>query len=331
MSTWGVVDVEAFLHLPSEHLPHLEKVTLRFDICEVGTPTVFSHASGLRRVSLMAFAFIHPFHPLVDPVAIFPWKQLTHINIAAIAPLVWANIFRQCQALQDGTFVLQDITANHHAPPTDLTVATMPQLVSLAIVFCRPATNDFALSLYEPPAWLFDKLVFPLLTKLSFSLEDGGKFLNLTNPSHLPSLRSISISNNALSADNLFSLFQAAPGVIELELKSYDNVKLFDALAWEYNEPINYLPVLEKIIVHVSPSTFLPYRQFMHMVKSRCSTDSPPTSSLRKVSLFVSQEWSTVFKFAETELQRHGPLEVSLMVMPHAHWEKKRREEYMEY
>lgn len=111
---------------------------------------------------------------------------------------------------------------------------------------------------YGPPLWLFDKLVSPLLSKLSFSVEQPGR---------------CSVSRNALSADTFLSLFRASPGVIELELKSYDDPKLFDALVWETSdEASNYLPMLENIIIHVSTLGRLPYGSlpYMCMVKSRC-------------------------------------------------------------
>ncbi|KAF9463442.1 hypothetical protein BDZ94DRAFT_1258823 [Collybia nuda] len=336
MSTWNVADVQAFLNISSDEISHLKKATLRFDIGEAeSTPTVFFSAPSLRQLSLMAFASISAFHLTIDYMAVFPWRQLTHIYIAAIPPLIWADVFRQCHALQEGTFVLQEIASDHTTTevPFKLTPTSLSQLLNLTIVCRHPAEHNTVSGLYELPTWLFGGLDFPLLAKLNLSLEDGGKGFNAKPLPRLPSLRSLSITNQALSVDNILTLFRVSPGIIELELKNYDKERIFHALAYEHDSEI-LLPMLKKITIHVNTSTFLPYQPFMHMVKSRFSVQShvrPSLSSLREVSLLVSKEWSSIFRFAKAELQEHEPgLVVNLVVMPDAHWEKKRMEEYLE-
>ncbi|RDB22463.1 hypothetical protein Hypma_010272 [Hypsizygus marmoreus] len=104
LETGEIRSLAPFLHLPGGHIPSLATLSLYANGAGTGTPiTVFDSAQCLQAVLLA-----------IDPVIIgdtshfiFPWSQLTRLDIRRRLPLgVWYNIFLQCVHLHDGAFFL---------------------------------------------------------------------------------------------------------------------------------------------------------------------------------------------------------------------------------
>lgn len=141
---------------------------------------------------------------------------------------------------------------------------------------------------------------------VTFSLEDGGKDFNAELLSHFPPLR-IFVLNNTLSMDSLLSLFQASPGVVELEP--------FNVLVQGSNdEASDYLSSSRKS--HFRST----HRHFCHINRSCVSPNQgaqpiacPHLVYARSFTFSFLKNWSSNFRFAKTELQQY---ELDLIINP---------------
>jgi hypothetical protein len=153
-----------------------------------------------------------------------------------------------------------------------------------------------------------DKLHLPLLTKLSLSLEDSGSGNEFDIQSFpcLPSLRSLTVSNDAISAEDILSLLHASPGLIELEVNDHACCfTLLELLTCGSDGMVVYLSRLQKIISRFRLARFSPHT-FLKMINPRWSADSlPSVSRPQEVTLFVSTHWGKKLDEAKAALQEY--------------------------
>lgn len=330
LRSWDAADFGAFLTLSSDMLPHLESAFLRFNLGETELePTVFSTAPRLQRVSLMSLSLV------MDPTDLFPWAQLTHLTIAGLQPVKWATLFRQCTMLQHGVFVIQETSQFESPVTTTFDNSVFPSLTSLRIVHCNNVEQMTSSPIHRPPTWLLENLEFPSLTHFELSLEDGGCGFNVKTLRRPPVLTCLSVSNGAVSTEDLIILLCESPSIKELEMRNHDDyLKMFTRLT---RDPIHtksrlYLPKLEKLTIHAGATSPLPYDSFSTMIRSRWLIASPPqTSHIQQASLYVSKEWIDALVEVQLSLQEYEKqgLELDLKVMPSSHWDIQSREGYM--
>lgn len=173
LDVYDVTDMMELLKLSSDHIPALENVIVRFDFSEGESEiNIFRHAVRLRQVSLAAFTLSINHGPTTDHVAVFPWKQLTHLTIAMIPVLMWAHILRECRGLQEGIFVIKGMKRINNTqilPPPTFPTMMLQQLVLLTTHYPDPPYYTYA---NRFNTWL-NNLEFPRLSRLSCFIEAG--------------------------------------------------------------------------------------------------------------------------------------------------------------
>ncbi|KAF9465560.1 hypothetical protein BDZ94DRAFT_1253419 [Collybia nuda] len=247
---------------------------------------------------------------------LLPWSQLTHLKIAQyLSAPRWISLITQCVNLQEGDFAVRGVDAS--TLPGNRDDITIPDLRSLAVKFIGGDSS------------LFNQFYFPSLRKFRLDAElilgrDG--WLEPTRfYGQLSSLRSLSLINKAINAQNLIQLLRCTTSLVELELdNNLDYGSLLRSLIY-IDQSANLIPRLEAITLYLGVGTLsaFPSHVFVNMVHSRqWAYMNPPKSAsrLRRVSLFTLNEWRVVLNEVNAWLEPHrlynGQLVTELKVVP---------------
>lgn len=295
----------SFLSLPPGSAQNLESLVLGF---EGGVPvTIFESAPRLRRACVSG---------LYGNDRLLPWNQLTHLKIAPyLSAARWISLMAQCINLQEGDFGVRGVDASNLSG--DRSDITLHHLHSLAVKFIGGNSS------------LFNQFYFPALRKFRLDAElilgrDG--WLEPTRfYSQLSSLRSLSLINKAINAQNLIQLLRCTTSLVELELdNNLDYGSLLRSLIY-IDQSANLIPGLEAITIYlgVGALSAFPSHVFVNMVHSRqWAYMEPPESAsrLRRVSLYTLSEWRVVLNEVNAWLEPHrlynGQLVTELKVVP---------------
>jgi hypothetical protein len=295
----------SFLSLPPGSAQHLNSLVLGF---EGGVPvTIFESASRLRRACVSG---------LYGNDLLLPWRQLTHLKIAQyLSAPRWISLMSQCVNLQEGVFGVRGINASDL--PGMREDITIHELHRLTVKFIGGDSS------------LFDQFYFPALRKFRLDAELILGRVGWLRPtrfySQLSSLRSLSLINKAITAQNLIQLLRCTTSLVELELdNNLDYGSLLRSLIY-IDQSANLIPGLEAITIYlgVGALSAFPSHVFVNMVHSRQWADMEPpefASRLKHVSLYTLNEWRVVLNEVNEWLEPHrlynGQLVTELKVVP---------------
>lgn len=289
--------LRSFFSLPSNSMHSLKYLMLVGDIPYDSSVTVFQSPPVLTHLSISHLdqavgSYVAGDVPTLEPI--FPWNTLTHLVITRhIQPEEWTSVLSVCNSLEVGLFVINlrngpvpanDQVANeagHGCGYSDIPVLASPiiqtnltelevdiscgKLISLDN-FHFPALNAIRIRRSH-----FLASPQPLVPLNDFSWQNSLTFLT-----HSTQLRTLSLTGDVGSVEELKALFRHTPSVDFLDLNiNIDYMALLPALTVP-ESPIGsraLLPRLEHLRMRLEPRD-IPYIS-AHLVRDMVLSRSP--------------------------------------------------------